>query len=101
MKLPVHARPPAAQPRGRRAAHLDIAQKRGLTLAEAANYAGVSRSAFRDWVLKGRVPGPWPGTHRYDRRALDTALDRISGLQAATLSPYDDWKVKRAAAHTA
>ena len=75
-------------------------QKRGLTLSEAAEYAGVSQSAFRDWVQKGIVPGPWEGTHRYDRRALDAALDRVSGLKAAA-SAYDDWKVRRAAADTA
>jgi excisionase family DNA binding protein len=75
-------------------------EKRGLTISEAAEYAGISESAFRDWIQKGIVPGPWPGTHRYDRRAIDAALDKISNIRTAT-SPYDDWKVKRAAADQA
>ena len=73
-------------------------QKRGLTIAEAAAYAGLSESGFREWVRKGLVPGPWPGTRRYDRHALDAALDRISGV-TNTKSAYDEWKVKHATAN--
>ena len=81
------------------------AQKRGLTLGEAAKHTGVSQSAFRDWVRKGIVPGPWHGTRRYDLRALDAALDRISGLAgpASKASAYDHWKegkVRHASSHS-
>jgi len=34
------------------------------------------------------VPGPMPGTARWDRKALDAALDARSGL--ATLSEPED-----------
>ena len=80
-----------------RLTHPGNGQRRGLTLAEAAQHAGVSQSAFRDWVRKGKVPGSWPGTRRYDRWALDMALDRMSGLKTAPSSAYQDWKVRRAA----
>jgi hypothetical protein len=72
---------------------------RCLTVYEAAVYAGCKTvSAFRDWVRRGIMPGPLPGTHRYDRKAIDAALDRLSGLSATMmeLSPYEAWKRHRA-----
>jgi len=71
---------------------------RGLTVEEAATYAGCKTvSAFRDWIRRGLMPGPLPGTHRYDRKAIDAALDRMSGL-APTMqeSSYASWKRSRA-----
>lgn len=67
---------------------------RGLTIEEAATYAGCRTvSAFRAWVRKGIMPAPIPGTHRYDRKAIDFALDRISGLSATMeQSAYGVWK---------
>ena len=68
---------------------------RCLTVTDAAAYAGCKTvSAFRDWVRRGIMPGPLPGTHRYDRKAIDAALDRLSGLSATMteLSPYEAWK---------
>ena len=71
---------------------------RGLTVEAAATYVGCRTvSAFRDWVRKGIMPGPLPGTHRYDRYAIDSALDRLSGL-APTIaggSEYEAWKHRR------
>jgi hypothetical protein len=26
------------------------------------------------------MPGPIPGTHKWDRKAIDASLDRLSGL---------------------
>ena len=44
---------------------------RGLSIDEAAAYAGCRTvSAFRDWIRRGLMPGPLPGTHRYDRKAI-------------------------------
>ena len=70
--------------------------KRGLTIEEAAEHCGVSVSGFRDWLAKGRVPGPWPGTRRWDRKALDKALDEASGINedSATDSPYERWRAR-------
>lgn len=74
---------------------------RGLTIAEAAAYAGCkSVAAYRDRVRRGVLPGPIPGTHSYDRRAIDAALDRLSGLapQSGESSAYADWKKDHAGA---
>lgn len=76
------------------------ALKRGLSKQEAAEYCGCSTlGAFDQWRAKGIVPGPIPGTARWDRKALDAALDRASGLMTKSdeLSPYQRWKAENAA----
>ena len=68
---------------------------RGLSKQQAAEYCGcVTLEAFDAWVRKGIVPGAIPGTHRWDRKALDAALDRASGLITPSdhLTPYQRWK---------
>lgn len=61
----------------------------------------ISASTYDAWHAKGIVPGPVRGTNRYDIRAHDAALDRISGLDkanaGATLSPLEDWERSHAA----
>jgi hypothetical protein len=75
-------------------------QRRGMTREEAAAYCGCeSMAAFNDWVRRGIVPGPLPGTHRWDRKAIDAALDRASGLEATLQqSPLEAWRARRARA---
>lgn len=74
-----------------------MSEPRLLTLAEAAAYCSLSRRGFLDWVDRGIVPGPIAGTRRWDRRAIDAALDRRSGLQPrpdsapASSALLDDW----------
>jgi hypothetical protein len=69
---------------------------RGLTREQAAEYCGCeSVNAFSDWMRKGIVPGPIPGTSRWDRKALDRALDRRSGLVEDSGPTFEEW----AAAH--
>lgn len=68
---------------------------RGLDRVQAAAYVGCkSVEAFDDWRRRGIVPGPMPGTKVWDRKALDAALDRISGLAApaedARRSPWSE-----------
>ena len=46
----------------------------------AAAAIGLELATFRDWVRNGRLPGPVLGTSLYDMRAMEAALDRISGL---------------------
>lgn len=66
---------------------------RGLTLQEAATLCGVTARSFQDWVRRGIVPGPWPGTCRYDRKALEHALDRLSGLpESAPKTALQRWR---------
>jgi len=61
---------------------------RGLTRDAAAAYCGLSPQGFDDWVKRGVVPGPIPGTQRWDRKAIDLALDRASGIQLGAISSH-------------
>ena len=67
-----------------------------LTKREAADRCAVTPSAFDQWKQKGIVPGPVPGTRRYDAKALDLALDKAMGLSSDEPSKFADWKTKRA-----
>ena len=70
-------------------------QPRGLSATAAAIYAGCQTvAAFRAWVRRGIMPRPMPGTRRYDRRAIDLALDRLSQItsQSSESSAYGQWK---------
>lgn len=71
---------------------------RGLTKAEAAAYVGCKTlSSFSDRVRRGLLPGPVPGTHTWDRVAIDRVLDQASGLQGSpVLTPLQQWLAKRA-----
>ncbi|NEU94833.1 hypothetical protein FNJ47_03080 [Bradyrhizobium sp. UFLA 03-164] len=75
---------------------------RVLSKQEAANYCGCNTlAAFDQWRAKGIVPGPIPGTTRWDRKALDAALDRASGLVTASapeLNSYERWRAAEVAA---
>jgi hypothetical protein len=74
-------------------------EPRVLSKEQAAAYAGCETlSAFNDWLRRGIVPGPIPGTHKWDRKAIDAALDQLSVLQPkieSELSPYDVWKASQ------
>lgn len=55
----------------------------------------ISPSTYDKWHSKGIVPGPVRGTNRYDVRAHDAALDRLSGIAkpagVARLDPLDEF----------
>jgi hypothetical protein len=72
--------------------------QRLLTREEAARMCSLSPSGFSRWVAIGKLPGPIPGTRRWDERALNRALDMLSGLSGADAakSAYDRWKEARA-----
>lgn len=74
-------------------------EPRGLSKEDAAAYAGCeSMSSFNDWIRRGIMPGPIPGTHKWDRKAIDAALDRLSGLEvkiAQEMSPFDKWEAEQ------
>ncbi|MEW6450058.1 MAG: hypothetical protein AB1490_05380 [Pseudomonadota bacterium] len=65
-----------------------------LTRPQAAAYLALTVAAFDDWIRRGLIQGPLPGTHRWDRKAIDAALDRASGLTPITTneSDYAAWK---------
>ncbi|GAA4222238.1 hypothetical protein GCM10022253_30280 [Sphingomonas endophytica] len=55
----------------------------------------ISPATYDAWQAKGIVPGPVPGTNRYDRRQHDHVLDQRAGLvkpvNSPSLSPYEQW----------
>jgi len=57
---------------------------RGLNRDQAAQYVGLSMTTFHRFVVEGLLPSPLHFGRRrvWDRRALDEALDRMSGLKA-------------------
>ncbi|SDO56224.1 hypothetical protein SAMN05216360_12744 [Methylobacterium phyllostachyos] len=65
-------------------------EPRCLTIADAAAYCGLTPGGFRQWVSIGRLPPSLPGTHRWDRRAIDFALDRLSGLPGPGAGDLDE-----------
>lgn len=71
-------------------------QQRCMTTAEAAAYCSLSPSGFRSRVARGLLPKPLPGTHRWDRKAIDAALDKHSGLESdEPETAYDRWRRQR------
>lgn len=66
-----------------------------LDRGAAAEYCGLAPATFSDWVRRGRLPGPVPGTKRWDRRAIDTQLDRISGLVGGNDAAFEDFWAKK------
>ena len=62
---------------------------RGITKADAAAYLNISPDTFDDWRARGIVPPPIPGTHRWDRVAIDDRLDRLAGLAASSETEPD------------
>ena len=83
------------------AGQLPATVKRGLSKQEAADYCGCKTlAAFDRWRRAGVVRiDPIPGSNIFDRKALDVALDRASGLvteSAEELTPYQRWKADNA-----
>lgn len=54
---------------------------------DAAAYLGLTPTCFSKWVAEGRIPKPLPGTRRWDRKAIDLALDKASGIVAPSVVP--------------
>jgi hypothetical protein len=60
---------------------------------EAAESVGLPLATFRAWVETGRLPKPLPDCGLYDIKALDAALDRVSGLGTPS-NALDAWRAK-------
>ena len=77
-------------------------QPRGLSREQAATYCGCeSLAAFDDWVRRGIIPKAMDGTTRWDRKAIDRALDRRSGLVeragGSSVDPdFEEWLARHA-----
>ena len=62
---------------------------------EAAENVGIPIATFRAWVESGRLPPPLPDCGKYDLKAIDAAVDRISGLGNST-NALDAWRARGA-----
>lgn len=66
-----------------------------VTKDEICGYlGGISSATYEKWVARGLVPGPVPGTNRYDVRQHDHVLDQRLGLSVARhrRSPLEEWE---------
>jgi hypothetical protein len=66
---------------------------------EAAESIGLDVATFRNWVAAGKLPKAIPECGKFDIKALDLALDRLSGLGGAS-NALDAWKAKGQHART-
>jgi hypothetical protein len=59
-----------------------------------AYLGNISSATYDNWHAKGIVPGPVPGTNRYDLRAHDAMLDRVAGIDElpSNFSPMEDFE---------
>jgi hypothetical protein len=75
-------------------------QPRLMTIDELATYCRLSPSGVRSLIARGLLPQSLPGSRRWDRRAVDAALDRASGIRAAPEeSAFQRWKRDRDERH--
>lgn len=61
---------------------MTVPEPRLMSGTDVANYCGITLATLSKWVTEGRLPPPLPGTRRWDRKALDLALDKLSGIEA-------------------
>jgi hypothetical protein len=72
-----------------------------LTREQAAAYCGVGTTTFTIWIRRGIIPGPVPETHRWDRKAIDVALDALSRIDDKLEgNALDQWRAKHHAGRT-
>lgn len=69
-------------------------QSRLQSKAGICAYLGhISPATYDAWQAKGIVPGPVPGTNRFDVRQHDHVLDAKLGLKPERrLSPLEEWE---------
>jgi hypothetical protein len=60
---------------------------------DASDAVGLDLATFRAWVASGRLPKPLPDCGKWDVKALDQAIDLISGLGGAA-NALDAWRAK-------
>jgi hypothetical protein len=65
-----------------------------VTEQQASQQIGIDLATFRAWVDCGRLPKPLPDCGKFDLKAIDAALDCISGLGGAS-NALDAWRERR------
>jgi hypothetical protein len=68
--------------------------RRLATETAAAEAIGLELSTFRHLVACGRLPKPLPEVGLYDLKAIDAALDRMSGI-GTPANALDRWRESR------
>jgi len=69
-----------------------------LSEKDTADAIGLELATFRAWVACGRLPGPIPECGKFDLKAQEVALDRISGL-GGSANALDAWRAKGGASN--
>jgi hypothetical protein len=59
-----------------------------VTEKQAAEAVGLDVATFRAWVAAGKLPKSIPDCDKFDLKAIDAALDRVSGLGTAASALY-------------
>jgi predicted DNA-binding transcriptional regulator AlpA len=67
-----------------------MTEPRLLSGADAAAYCGITPATFSKWVAAGNMPKPVIG-RRWDRKAIDLALDKLSGIEASPPDQEDEY----------
>ena len=67
--------------------------RRLVSEKEAAEEVGIPLATFKAWVETGRLPKPLADCGKYDLKAIDAAIDRISGLGGSS-NALDAWRAK-------
>jgi len=57
---------------------------------------GVCASTIDAWRNKGIIPDVLEGTTKFDRLAVDRAINKRSGLSNEAVSELDEWRERRA-----
>jgi len=70
-----------------------MTQPRLMRRLEVMAYLGIGSSTLYRWIDEGRIPKPLPGTERWDRIALDAALDKVAGIKNGVTN--DDFAARR------
>jgi hypothetical protein len=68
--------------------------RRLLSESECIEETGIPLATFRAWVEIGKLPRPIADLGLYDMKAIDQAIDKISGLGSAT-NALDAWRITR------
>lgn len=71
-----------------------LTSPRGLTIAEAAAWAGVSRACYDAARVRGDYPEPTLPGRRIDRVLLEQCMDRLSKIMAQSdpEDPLSAWE---------
>jgi hypothetical protein len=79
---------------------ISLVRPRGVSIETVAAYVGLTVKGYRDAVRRKIYPGPMAdpdtgkATNRYDLKAIDLAMDRMSGIEpdgVSRQSAYENW----------